>query len=243
MQSGDQLLRGTGGGNFTDATRPPLGAGGASYSAAWADADLDGDLDLYVGVHAGDDHYYLNQATHGRHWLQVDLRQPGPNPAAVGAHIRCRTGNLRQLREVGTDEATMSQGSLTAEFGLGAAAAVDTLEVRWPDGGVTVMTDVAADRRLLIEREDPTGDGSPHVVPPAVAGLLPPWPNPCNPDRQPGLRPAGPATVSLRLYDLAGRRVRTLLAAQRMTAGRHTLTWDGRDDAAGPWRRACIRRA
>ena len=244
VQSADQLLRGTGGGNFTDATRPPLGAAGASYSAAWADADLDGDLDLYVGVHEGDDLFYLNQATHGHHWLQVDLHQWGPNPAAVGAHIRCRAGSLRQLREVGTDEAYMSQGSLTAEFGLGAAVTVDTLEVRWLDGGVTILTDVAADSRLLVERADTTGGGNPHVVPQAAYGLLPPWPNPCNPIANLAFDLRGPATVSLRLYDLAGRRVRTLLAAQRMSAGRHTLTWDGRDDhgrtvAAGVYQ-ACL---
>ncbi len=231
QMAADQLLRGTGGGNFTDATRPPLGVAASSYSAAWADADRDGDLDLYVGIHTGEDHYYLNQATQGRHWLQVDLRQWGPNPAAVGARLRCRTGNLRQLREVGADEAYMSQGSLTAEFGLGAATVVDTLEVRWPDGAFTILTAVAADQRLLVERADLTGDGHPHVVLPAVAGLLPPWPNPCNPLANLAFDLPRAATVSLRLYDLAGRRVRTLLATQSLAAGRHTLTWDGRDDA------------
>jgi hypothetical protein len=35
--------------------------------------------------------------------------------------------------------------------------------------------------------------------------------------------------VSLRIYDLAGRAVRTL-ASGRQDAGRHTLDWDGRDD-------------
>ncbi len=189
VQSADQLLRGTGGGNFTDATRVPLGATGDSYSAAWADADLDGDLDLYVGVHDGDDRYYLNQATRGRHWLHVDLRQFGPNPAAVGAHVRCRAGNLRLLREVGTDEAYMSQGSLTAEFGLGPQAVVDTLEVRWPDGVTTVLTGVTADRRLLVEREDLTAAATrPSPCPrqpaccrpgPTPATRSPTWPSTC----------------------------------------------------------------
>jgi len=37
-------------------------------------------------------------------------------------------------------------------------------------------------------------------------------------------------TVSLRIYDLAGRLVRNLDTG-RLTAGRHEMTWDGRDDA------------
>jgi hypothetical protein len=35
--------------------------------------------------------------------------------------------------------------------------------------------------------------------------------------------------VTLRVYDIAGRLVRTL-AATRMVAGRYSLTWDGRND-------------
>ena len=36
--------------------------------------------------------------------------------------------------------------------------------------------------------------------------------------------------VRLDIYDVAGRRVRTLLDGQR-TATRHTVVWDGRNDA------------
>lgn len=40
---------------------------------------------------------------------------------------------------------------------------------------------------------------------------------------------AGPAQVSLEIFDLAGRRVRRLVAAT-LPAGRHDARWDGRDD-------------
>ena len=42
------------------------------------------------------------------------------------------------------------------------------------------------------------------------------------------LRATGPA--SLGVYDVSGRRVRTLLAGVQ-PAGSRTVTWDGRDDA------------
>lgn len=45
--------------------------------------------------------------------------------------------------------------------------------------------------------------------------------------------PAGGAHVSLRIYDTAGRLVRTLVDEQR-PAGTHGITWDGRNGAGSP---------
>jgi len=42
-----------------------------------------------------------------------------------------------------------------------------------------------------------------------------------------GLPSAGRARIEV--FDLAGRRVRTLLDGER-AAGRHAIVWDGRDD-------------
>ncbi len=40
-----------------------------------------------------------------------------------------------------------------------------------------------------------------------------------------------PGAVSLRVYDVAGRQVRTALQGQMLPAGTHTWRWDGRDDS------------
>ncbi|MGH7729688.1 MAG: FlgD immunoglobulin-like domain containing protein, partial [Candidatus Eiseniibacteriota bacterium] len=42
--------------------------------------------------------------------------------------------------------------------------------------------------------------------------------------------------VSLEVFDVAGRRVRTLVARQDLGAGPHRVTWDGADDAGTPIR-------
>jgi flagellar hook assembly protein FlgD len=59
------------------------------------------------------------------------------------------------------------------------------------------------------------------------------WPNPTNPGTtiSYALTTAGPATV--RLYDLAGRHVRTLASGDH-NPGRHTVHWDGRDAGGAP---------
>lgn len=56
-------------------------------------------------------------------------------------------------------------------------------------------------------------------------------PNPFNPTT--GISydvPQGGATVSIRIYDVSGRTVRTLVDGWR-PGGTHRVTWDGRDAA------------
>lgn len=54
-------------------------------------------------------------------------------------------------------------------------------------------------------------------------------PNPFNPQTEFRFSLPAPARVDLRIFDVAGRRVRTLVAGTR-GAGPHTVTWRGRDD-------------
>ena len=63
-----------------------------------------------------------------------------------------------------------------------------------------------------------------------AAGLHAPFPNPFATEATLRFVLAAPAAVRLDVFDLLGRRVRTL-AAGRLGAGPHTAGWDGRDDA------------
>lgn len=56
-------------------------------------------------------------------------------------------------------------------------------------------------------------------------------PNPFNPATTIAWELEEPATVDLRIYDAAGRLVRTLLAGVRRAEGPDEVRWDGRDDA------------
>jgi hypothetical protein len=69
---------------------------------------------------------------------------------------------------------------------------------------------------------------------PAIAALHQNVPNPFNPTTSITYNvPTGGARVSLRVYDAAGRLVRTLVDEQR-AAGTHAATWDGRDAFGTP---------
>ena len=71
-------------------------------------------------------------------------------------------------------------------------------------------------------------------APGAGLALLPPSPNPFNPRTTISFTAPVGAAVSLGVYDLAGRRVTTLLDGATLPEGLHTATWDGRDDAGRP---------
>lgn len=72
------------------------------------------------------------------------------------------------------------------------------------------------------------GDGS--AAPAAPAGpVLTVAPNPFNPQTTLRFTLAADGPTTLDVYDLAGRRVRTLLDGH-LVAGEHRVTWDGRDD-------------
>ena len=56
-------------------------------------------------------------------------------------------------------------------------------------------------------------------------------PNPFNPRTEIRFALPAAASVSLEIFDLAGRRVRELLAGRTYPGGTHALSWNGRDDA------------
>ena len=60
-------------------------------------------------------------------------------------------GALRQTREVHPGGSYLSQSDPRAHFGLGEATGADSLEVRWPSGVVDRLSDLSADRHLVIE--------------------------------------------------------------------------------------------
>lgn len=69
------------------------------------------------------------------------------------------------------------------------------------------------------------GDGAPR----AVAVLRQNAPNPFNPRTQIAFELPGSGRVSLEVFDVAGRAVRTLVDGQLLPAGTHSVFWDGRD--------------
>jgi hypothetical protein len=88
--------------------------------------------------------------------------------------------------------------------------------------------DLAGNESQAASPDNVTGVGASAL--PARFALHPNAPNPFNPATVITYDLPEQAAVRLRVFDVAGRLVRVLVADQQAEAGRNKVTWDGRDD-------------
>jgi hypothetical protein len=228
----NRLYRNDGGGAFVEIESEALGDAGDARSVVFGDYDNDGDLDLLVANADGPNRLFRNDAaSRGNHWVHLNLEGTASNRSAVGARVRIAAGGLAQVREVSGGEGS-GQGSLTAEFGLGAASLIDTITIFWPSGYVEFLTGLATDTvHLIVEDALSTGIAADANLPRAYR-LLPNAPNPFNPATRVFFEMPEAGMVRVSIYDVSGRLV-SVLASGFRPAGRHDVVWDGRDAAGG----------
>jgi enediyne biosynthesis protein E4 len=151
------LFRNTGGLRFADESKAwGMGPPSSSYGAAYADLDNDGRLDLVVNNIDAPAFVYHNvqRADSAHHFLSVRLEGTPPNVRGLGATIVLTAGGEKQYLYQSPYRGYMSTVDDRAHFGLGAVARVDSLEVTWPDGRYQLLTNVAADRMLVVRQSD-----------------------------------------------------------------------------------------
>ena len=84
---------------------------------------------------------------------RMALDGSGSNADGIGARVRLRAAgsDVVQVREVKAGSSYLSTHAVELEFGLGAASAVDEIEIRWPSGRVQTLIDVPANQTLTVE--------------------------------------------------------------------------------------------
>jgi len=92
-----------------------------------------------------------NSGGNGNHFLNFKLVGTKSNRDAMGARIRIVAGGLSQIREIAGGGSYLSQSDLRANFGLGKATRVESVEITWPSGQRQVFHNVEADKFYLIE--------------------------------------------------------------------------------------------
>ena len=119
----ENLFRNNGDGTFTDmAPTYGLDVYGACYGVAWEDADLDGDLDLFIGWSNGASKFYRNN-TNNDNYLFVRVVGAGAcatNRSAVGVRVELYDAadtTILACREIGTASGLGGSNSMWAHFG------------------------------------------------------------------------------------------------------------------------------
>jgi len=132
------------------------------------------------------------------------------------------------------------------ELGIWTADGLLVAQIDWEKGQADEGTswarlpDITGDFQTV---DTPT-PGAPNEIPTAIAEqtagvpeafrLHGNWPNPFNASTTIAFDVSGTVPVRLVVYDVLGRRVRTLYSGELLTAGHYRTSWNGRDDEGRP---------
>jgi hypothetical protein len=151
------VFRNLGGKRF-EHTTPKLGAAFGrpivARGAAYADYDLDGDLDVLITTNGGPAYLFRNDGGNANRWLRVKTVGTKSNRDGIGAVVRVKSASGQQWQMVRSGSSYCSQSELVLTFGLGKDARAD-LEVQWPGGAKQSFSAMESNQFWLVEEGKP----------------------------------------------------------------------------------------
>ena len=161
-----QMFRNHGGQYFENVTTSGgFGHLQKGHGVAFGDIDNNGNQDVFEvigGAYTADRFWsaLFKNPGHGNHWIKLNLIGTRANRFAVGARIRVRIteeGKTREIFRTVNSGGSFGASSLRPHIGLGKAAVVDQIEIRWPGSGLGQRFDgpIAADRPYEIREDRP----------------------------------------------------------------------------------------
>ena len=129
--------------------KPRVGRGLATL-----DFDRDGDLDIVLANNGGAAELLRNESSENdndneNYWVELLLVGTASNREGIGARIV--SGSFSEELRAGSSY--LAQSELVMHLGLGSAAKVDNIELRWPSGAVDKLPRLEA-RRLYVVKEN-----------------------------------------------------------------------------------------
>ena len=152
----DMLFRNNGDETFTNVSQEagiaalPLRVG---RGAAFGDYDNDGDVDIFIVNNHAPPTLLRNEGGNRKNWVYVKLIGTGANRDAIGAKVQVKTAAQTQVQEIYAGESYMSANSLIAEFGVGNATQIETLQITWQNGKTQKLHNIPANQRIRVTQE------------------------------------------------------------------------------------------
>jgi hypothetical protein len=140
------------GGRFLPLLAWGLGATEGGRGMVMADLDGDGDLDIAVNNLSAPATLFENRICGGA-GLEIDLQWHAThNYNAIGSQIRLVTSAGTMTRDVRTTSGYLSGSDPQIHFGLPNNAALERLEITWPDGKITIVQQLTPQTHVLVVR-------------------------------------------------------------------------------------------
>lgn len=204
---------------------------GYSYGFAWADWNADGSLDLFTArtYNEGQNNAaYLNNGNTNK-WIEIKLTGNPSNRSAIGAKVRLKAvinGNpVWQMREVTAQSGYCSE-NLDLHFGLGNAIRIDSIKVEWPSGTNEYYPNINPNQIIrIVEGTGIIGIKINSTEVPEKFSLKQNYPNPFNPTTIIRLEIPKEGFVSLKVFDLTGREIKSLVS-QNLKPGKYSVDYN-----------------
>jgi hypothetical protein len=161
------LYRNLGDGRFADRTAsagPGFQPMRPARGLATGDLDGDGRPEILI-VNMNDRPSLLRNESPRQNAIAITLTGTKSNRSAIGARCTIEASGRKQIAEVVGGGSYYSQNSLTLYFGVAKAPQVDSLEIRWPNGGTQSWRNVGVNRTVRITEGQETLAQTPFRIP------------------------------------------------------------------------------
>jgi len=125
--------------------------------AAYADLDNDGKLDLIINNINDVAFIYRNNSSDASNYLTVKLVGDSLNKNGLGAWIEIYYDGKQQAYEQTPYRGYLSTMPVEVHFGLGKVSGIDSMVVKWPDGKMQTLLNVAVNQRVTVRHDAATG--------------------------------------------------------------------------------------
>lgn len=117
--------------------------------AAYGDINNDGAPDLVITSNQGPAQLFLNEGA-TNHALRIKLVGTKSNRDGIGSVVWVQSDTTSQKQMLHSGSSYLSSSELVLTFGLGVSTKANRIEIHWPSGTATRLTNVKADQILTI---------------------------------------------------------------------------------------------
>lgn len=148
------LYRNLGNGKFEDISEKvggPIMTPSAARGCAFGDFDNDGRTDIVINPINALPELLHNETKSVNNWITIKTVGVKSNRSGIGARLKCTTEEGSQIEEVRSGGSYYSQNDMRVHFGVGRAAKVKSLEIKWPGGTVETLNNLAVNQILVVK--------------------------------------------------------------------------------------------